>query len=113
MSQGGTGQDSGAIVALLQVVSCLRAGVGLLERAGLATVGLNVLQAESPAIGPIRATILQVEHEHTRSELSFFEDAQRGFPDITGFVVNELAAFRLDIATLARVYFVSIGAGRV
>ena len=56
----------------------------------MATVGLNVLQAGKPAIGPIRATILQIEHEHTRSELDFFEQA-RGFPDITAFVVNELA----------------------
>lgn len=83
-------------------------GVGLLERAGLATVGLNVLQVGSPAIGPIRATISQVEHEHARSELSFFEHA-RGFPDITGFVVNELAALRLDIAMWSRVYLVSDG----
>ena len=65
--------------------------MGLLERAGLASVGLNVLQAGVPAMGPIRAAILQVEHEHVRSELSFFEQA-RGFPDITAFVVNELAA---------------------
>ena len=62
----------------------------MLERTGMATVGLNVLQAGKPAIGPIRATILQIEHEHTRSELDFFEQA-RGFPDITAFVVNELA----------------------
>lgn len=42
-------------------------------------------------MGPIRAAILQVEHDHVRNELVFFEQA-RGFPDITAFVVNELAA---------------------
>ena len=67
----------------------------------MATVGLNVLQAGKPAIGPIRATILQIEHEHTRSELDFFEQA-RGFPDITAFVVNELAALRVDFSQTRR-----------
>jgi hypothetical protein len=81
-----------------------KGGAGFMERAGLASVGVNVLQARLPAIGPIRAKIMQVEREHVRSELDFFEQA-RGFPDITSFVVNELAAFRVDTSTSARLHF--------
>ena len=79
-------------------------GAGFIERAGLASVGVNVLQARLPAIGPIRAKIMEVEREHVRSELDFFEQA-RGFPDITTFVVNELAAFCVDTSTSVRLHF--------